>query len=269
MIKSFKILIHEPLIHFLILGCLLYFYNLEVSKGNDGLVQNSISLTQVEKKRLREAYPKAYKFYAQKYLREKMFLKEALRIELYKEDDEISKILQKKMEFIVVHSIEYNEPTQEQLLVYYELHKDDYLKVEQLSFVHIYLSENSSQEYKENLEKILNYLNVQAEDAELFTENFSDGFFFKNISYKELQSIFGKYFTKKVFLLRKNCWSQLLHSKYGEHFVYVTAKKGKIHYTYNEVMDRVYRDYLQENKIQGVKRAYKSMLNKYTLEPVK
>jgi parvulin-like peptidyl-prolyl isomerase len=102
------------------------------------------------------------------------------------------------------------------------------------------------------------------------TAAFGDKFIVPNqmndVTLEQVELLFGKYFASKLFLLNKGVWHKPLRSKYGSHLVYITDKNVSKSYGFDEVQDRIYIDYMEEELLRRKKESYKKTSSQYILE---
>ena len=277
MIKIIFKIFSEPLVNFLLLGALVYIYYASVTKSATPPKQNIIKIQASEVKKIERQYAHKYKHPISHELRyayileefyKRVLLEEAYKLELDKQDAKISKILLEKMHYILQNSAPFVEPTQKQLYNYYLNHIQEYSKVNKLSFTQIFLADAKDKEMKEIFE-MLRMLDIPPEVGVALSEPFDGDNFFKSVSYGEVEKKFGKYFASKVFKLQSGKYSHPIHSKYGKHFVYVEDKDVSKAYPFDDVQDRVYQDFLEDNRSKVVQMAYKNILKSYSLEVLK
>jgi len=271
MIKFLQKFIKEPLVIFLLLGFVLYLYYDSITQ--DAAISDTkteISVTPYEIQTLEKEYVKKYKkkmskealnLYVQNTYRKKVLLEESTRLDLHKNDSVIAKRLVEKMKFILLGSVEYKEPSEKELYKYYLQNIDEYSEVQTLSFKHIYFTSASNN--MNELQTMLHFTKHSV-DVKNLGDTFNGSNHYENISYEELEHKFGKYFANKLFKLRKGLWFTI-HSKYGVHLVYVSKKTNTAPYKFDEVEDRVYKDYLKQKRDETVSQAYKNILKNYNL----
>jgi len=257
-----KNIIKEPLLHFLLLGGLLYyFYTLnavdEISPINKKEV---ISLSKEKIKHLIKKFEKEYDVRVTKNIvsllilkeQEKdVLLKEAYKLQLYKDDKKIDDILLKKMDFIINAEANTKEPTEEILQKYYEQNLNDYSQREAMSFYII---------------EFHHLLKQKGEQFYTFIKNLKDFHTLKQLKNKtpqKLKETYGFYFTDKITKLKKNSWSQALPTKNGLAFVYISDYRVSQPYLFDEVEDRVYEDYKKEQRELNHKKSMQTFESVY------
>ncbi|HIP20631.1 MAG TPA: peptidyl-prolyl cis-trans isomerase [Sulfurimonas sp.] len=264
MIKILQKIVQEPLVVFLLLGFILYLYYAN-STEDDTTIQSKIEikLSSYEIEVLKRNYGQEIELYIQDEQRKKVLLEESIALELYKNDMQIANRLIEKMEFILLGSVEYKEPSEVELFNYYTKHIDDYSKVQSLSFSHIYFS--SKVNNMNTLYTLSTYINIDPKRTENMGDVFDGANKYENITQDEVKEKFGKYFASKLFGLKKDTWHKGVHSKYGQHLVFISKKTNAKPYSFDIVEDRVYSDYLQEQRDKIIKKAYKEILQNYAL----
>jgi len=272
--KLFKIVTQEPLTHFLLLGLILFIYFDIISTDVQTQNKTVITLSSSEIIKLKTEYKHRYhkeidktqlqELIEQKFY-EKLLIDEALSLNLVMQDDIIIKHLLKQMQFIMVNSKEFVEPTEEELLAYYKSNIQDYSHINRLSFSHIYFSKRDDKRIEELL-TLLNITDKNGSVASSFGDKFQGVTDIKDSSYEEIKKEYGNYFTSKLFISKSSVWSQKIFSKYGTHLVYITDKNITTPYSFDDVQDRVYEDYLREQRIKKERDAYKVIRAQYILK---
>ncbi len=264
----------EPLFHFLLLGFALYIYYDYVSIGSKLPNKQVIDISSYEVQKIKTEYKQewhreidavALKAIISKIYYEKLLLNEAYSLNLEKKDKDIAKKLLKQMHFLMLNSSEMIEPSEEELKSYYLKNIDDYSAVKSISFSHVFFSNPKDKKVGTTF-KLLTIAKVQAKDAISFSEEFHGSNSVENLTFDEIKAIYGNYFASKVFNLKKGLWHDNIRSRFGTHIVYVTKKEIGDRYDFDEVLDRVYLDYLREYRTDKESQAYKNISSQYLLK---
>ncbi len=267
---SVKNIFLEPFFHFILMGVALYFFY-AISQETEISSKEVIKISSSDITQLKSKYKSSFNkdateievAYLVKNLEyEKILLKEARTLNLDTQDSVITKRLIDKMHYIMNEQGSKIEPNEEELLSYYKKNKQEYSQIKSLSFSHIYLNTNEIKKAK----KLLGFIkssNLKYSDASSFSDTFSRGNSEKNISFKDLKESYGNYFTQKIIQLKSNFWSQPIHSKNGLHLVYITDKTVSFPYSFDEVQDRVYADYIEQLKDDSIKLSYEKLTSQY------
>jgi len=261
----------EPLVHFLLLGFLLYIYYSFTSINNQLQEKKNIKISSYELAQIKTDYKAEWgkdinevsldAYIIKKYY-EKLLLSEAYSLGLEQQDKVISQRLLKQMYFIMLNSNELTEPTEDELHKYYMKHITDYSKVESLSFSHIFF-ENQKDKRISNILELVKIADINSTQATNFGDQFKFSNHINNISFNEVKIIYGNYFSLKLFKLQKNLWNKAIESKFGSHLIYVTDKNISQAYPFDDVEDRVYEDYMSEMRERKKDEAYQKIRTQY------
>ncbi len=269
-----KKILFEPLLHFLLLGFFLYLYYNTTASSQTLEDKKTIKISSYEIGEIESTYKKEWSkdvnenqlqaLISKKYY-EKILLNEAYSLGLQKQDKVISERLIKQMNFIMTNSSEIIEPTEEELHQYYSKNIDDYSEIKNLSFSHIFFENQKDERVSETL-NLIKIADINVTDAPDFGERFKLSNSEEKAHFEELQIIYGKYFALKVFKLKKGLWHKAIESKFGTHIIYITDKDIGVPYLFDEVEDRVYEDYMDEQRERIKEDAYQKITTQYSLE---
>jgi len=245
MTKKLHQILREPLIHFLLIGFILYLYYHQTAI-KESPTKKSITVSQNEITQIKKRYKKennesineeqlsleiALKLY------KKVLLQEAYRLKLEREDSEVKKRLLQQMEFIVNNTESFTEPTEEQLYQYYQKNIVDYSNLQFLSFNYLTFEDNEDTAGLAQTEELIKHLHVK---------NIQGQKKVVNISEKDVKKEFGNYFFHKIQNVKLFHWSEPINSKKGVHLLYIVDKCVSYPYEFEEVEERVYEDYKRE-----------------------
>ena len=191
---------------------------------------------------------------------EEILYREALKLELDKNDRIIKRRLAQKVEFLKQDDI---QPSPADLENFYVENKSKYMVEDLFTFSHHFFSaqDNSDIRAKESLIKISNGFAVD-----------SDPFILGNdlnlMSKSDLQQNFGVSFYESLTLINENQWSEPISSDYGLHIVFIKKKIDGYVPRLNQIYQKVYSDYLimkrRENVINfldKIKQEYEVIIN--------
>jgi hypothetical protein len=248
MTKILKFLLSEPLVHFLLLGALLYaFYDL---KSKDTVLISIEKKVQLQKERNESNTSVSFRTY------EQVLLQEAYRLGLEKQDSYISQRLIKQMEFILQGSQNFVEPSEETLYKFYKENIKEYSEIKILSFHYLSFDANQSKLLKKS-QRILATVNPST---------CTNCVYLKNQSEESLTKLFGNYFTRILFTQFSKEWSKSIPSNGKNYLVYVDKKEVLKPFAFNEVEGRVYRDYKAFFMKNVREEAFKKLLKSYKVE---
>ena len=272
MIKIVKQFLYEPLFHFILLGAVIYIYfNYAQTKVSDKKIIRLLSYEVNQLKALyeknyeREANDKVLKILIAKEYYNKVLLDKAYSIKLAQNDEIITQILLKKMQFVMLDSKNQKEPTQKELYEYYTKNIQEYSHIDTLSFASVYFRDDKDKRIQPTY-SLLTIAEVDSAEGRAFSDISALPYHVENASYEEIQKSYGKYFTDKLFKLKKGKWHKAIHSKDGIRIVYIDSKKISIPYEFDDIEDRVYAEYMSEQLKKQKEKAYKEIALKYTLQ---
>jgi hypothetical protein len=145
MLKSF---LREPLVHFLLLGALLFALNawLRPAAAPAGNVEIVVSEARVRNlaqnfRRTWQRPPTRQELegLVESHVREEVFYREALALGLDRDDAIIRRRLQQKMEFVSEEASALARPSDAELQQYLETHPGDFVVEPRVTFAHVYL----------------------------------------------------------------------------------------------------------------------------------
>ena len=191
---------------------------------------------------------------------EEILYREALKLELDKNDRIIKRRLAQKVEFLKQDDI---QPSPADLENFYVENKSKYMVEDLFTFKHHFFSEqdNSDIRAKESLIKISNGFAVDSDPFILGND-------LKLMSKSDLQQNFGVSFYESLTLINENQWSGPISSDYGLHIVFIKKKIDGYVPRLNQIYQKVYSDYLimkrRENVINfldEIKQEYEVIIN--------
>jgi hypothetical protein len=238
-----KKLLYEPLLHFLVLGALLFFFYSFSNNGED--TQNSIVISKERIEQLitewgKESFsiPTAEekKEIIDKEIYQRVLYREALKTGLDKNDNTIKGHLAQKMEAIVFDTQELAPPSDEVLKKYLQEHVDKYREEEKISFVQ----------------------NMTGPETTLFEKAYTLTLF-------EASNIFGRSFSEGLFALKVDGKVHKLESDYGVHEVRITDKSKPKLKTFDTVKEKLKDDYLKLQREEKNEETYEVLKSQYNI----
>ena len=214
-------LFKEPLLHFLVVGGVLYLYYLSTTKTTQAI-------------QIAPTFSKEVELFKDKLIRS------ACLLGIPKEDKIVSKHLIQKMLFIL-NAHTQKEPTQEELLTFFTKHQQEYAKVEKIEF---YLYKPQQKQELKLLRDILNITNYPLKQTQhLF------------LTKQEIQKQFGHYMWVKLSMGGIGYW-QILKD---DTLVFIAKKQTQGKADFDEVQERVYKDFNTLKTIQRLQQNYKKL----------
>lgn len=271
-----KSLLREPLIHFLLLGGLLFgLYGLK----NEGLYTDKnrifISATDIKsintlwhEKWQRLPTPTELQGLIDQQIHEEIMYREALLMGMGYNDPVVRRRLAQKMEFVSSDLAQQLEPTDAELSAYLNSHSDKFEMPARLSFEQIYLSvDQRGSDAKQDALQLLNELKQLDSTANI--KNTGDTFMFgqqqNNLSEHDIARIFGNDFAIKLFSLTLNSWQGPILSGYGFHLVRINSKTIAEMPSLNTVQKKVRDEWVATQRESINKAFYNSLRQRYQI----
>lgn len=238
-----KKLLNEPLVHFLVLGGLLflfYFYTADVEETENSIVisQNRIEqLTKDSEEKLLSILTEEEKQkLVDQEIYETILYKEALKIGLDKNDADMRSHLAKKMEFVLYDTEELPTPSDEVLEKFMIDNPKDYRQEAKITFTQSLMNPS--------------------------TEKFEKEY---TLSEFEASNIFGRSFSEELFKLEEDEKPEKIESDYGIHEVYITSKMIPKLQVFEKVKEQVKEDYLNAQRAEKNKVIYEAIKSEYSI----
>ena len=262
----------EPLIHFLVVGTIIFVVFFTVNKEED-VTDKRILVTTADIERLQDNWSKKWnrpptkdelQGLVQSYIREEVYYREGLSLGLDKDDTIIRRRMMQKMEFISNDLAELNTPDETALNEYFLAHQDKYQLPARISFTHIYLSlDKRGAKAVEDAKNILSGLSAlrAPERGDTFMLQYD----FDQETPFEVERLFGKGFAEQLFRLEVNTWQGPIESGYGLHLVRISKKIDSRMPQLASVIDKVRTDLMFEQRQKMNKEIYERFKERYEI----
>ena len=272
-------LLREPLLHFAVLGALLFGIYGWVNRGRGGVEPSrQIELTLDDVVQL-ELYfqsqwrrpPTAQELasLAEDRIREEVLYREALAMGLDKDDTIVKRRMAQKMDFLAEDVASAREPTDDELRAWFAKNSEKFAVPGRVSFRHLYFSpDKRGARARGDAEQALAKLIGQPQNASGAAAH-ADPFMFQDYygerSDEQLAKEFGPQFAQAVEKLAPGSWQGPIESGYGWHLVFVDASVPGRLPAFEEVEPDVRTGWLAAAKERAREEAYQAMRAKYTV----
>lgn len=206
------------------------------------------------------------------YSREEALFREAMALNLDKNDQIIRRRLIQKMDYLVQGFYDESEPlTEEDLRSYYQAHREEYKKPASATFTHVFVSSerHSIEEAKAmavDLQKTLNAAKVPFENAPRYGERFLYNRNYVNRDDDEIASHFGELFQQQLFALKTgDQWRGPIQSTYGWHLVLLVKNSPAYIPPLEEIASNVFADAQREQQQKIKRQAIEKLMAKYQI----
>lgn len=269
--------LREPLVHFLILGALLFLL-FHFVKGGSGARQNEIVVTGGTLQTITEGFQRVWKrpptqkeldALIQDYIKEEIYYREAITMGLDREDAIIRRRLRQKMEFLADGMGYIKEPTEKDLQSYLQKHPEKFRVEGRFTFSHVYLNpEKHQNSLQQDASQLLTKLNNAGNsvDSSQYGDSFMLGYYFSNQSESNVARTFGDQFAKQLAQVETRKWIGPIESGYGQHLVFISNRtEGRLPQL-SEVRKQVQSEWMTDESKQTSEKFYENLRSRYTVK---
>ena len=271
--------LHEPLLHFLLLGVLL-FVVFHWLGGDTGPMSNRITVSQAQVQQLATAFTKVWqrppneeelKGLVDDYVREEIAYREAVAMGLDRDDTIIRRRLRQKLEFLVEDAASATPPTEAELQDYLDGHPESFRVEPQVAFRQVYVDPSVGGNAPARARALLERLRAAGPDAPI--DGLGDPIMLDAevplLRQDEVARLFGMEFAEEVVTLPTGRWEGPVQSGYGLHLVMLRELVPGREATLDEVRRDVERELLSQRRRDQLAAMYDELLGKYsvTIEP--
>ena len=190
---------------------------------------------------------------------EEILYREALKLDLDKEDRIIKRRLAQKISFLKQESIP-DSPSNQDLIEYFNKNNDKYFIDPTYTFSHYFFSsENISNERASKAySDLLNNIDINS-DPFFLGKNFVD------LSVKKIEREFGKDFSINFVNVELNKWVGPIKSPFGHHIIYVTNYTEGYLPDITNVLKQVEVDFLQDQRDKAIENYLNKIRSEYKI----
>jgi len=267
----------EPLLHFLLLGSVLFVAYSVMQKPGRSDMPGEIVVTQGQIEHLAAGFAKTWQRppspeelagLVRDRVREEIYYREAMAMGLDKDDTIIRRRLRQKMEFISNDIAARSEPTDADLNAYLQAHPDAFRIEPRFTFNQVYLNPQKHGEHlARDAAQLLAQLNRAGDKADFAARG--DAFLlahqFTDLTTSEVAKQFGETFAVKLRELAPGQWQGPVESGYGVHLVFVSERTDVRLPALGEVRDTVRREWDNTRRLEENEKFYQDLLKRYTV----
>ena len=270
--SSFKALSREPLVHFLLIGAVLFTaFELRQEEGSAAPNRILVDAGQVEQlaarfKRTRLRPPTDIELAAliEGRIREEVYYRQALDMGLDQDDAVMRQRMRQKLEFLLEDLSDLSAPGDEQLIQFMQRHPQKFREEPRLSFTQVFLNPDKHQDLAADAMRLLTRLNngappeTEGDRTQLAQE-------YQLATQHEITRVFGDSFAQQIVVLQPGEWTGPLYSTYGGHLVRVSAKQEERFPVLAEIRKQVEREYLAERRQELKDITYRKLREGYEI----
>ena len=268
----------EPLLHFLVIGALIFIVFSAVNEQEIPVDEKKIVVSTGDIERLAANWLKSWnrppteselQGLIDSYIREEIYYREALALGLDQDDTVLRRRLMQKMEFLSQDIAELSTPNQASLEAYFHEHRDKYELPARVSFTHIYFNfDKHGREVFETANSVLAEVQAAAspvDNAPELGDRFMMQYNFTLETPFEIARLFGQGFAEQLFQLEADGWVGPLESGYGLHLVLINEKIEARMPEFASVIDRVRTDWMFEQRQKTNREIYERFKKRYDI----
>ena len=276
--------LREPLLHFLFIGAAIYLLyavfaetlpedtdkTIVVSAGEIEWMQSSW-----QKRWNRSPTPKELDGRIQQYIRETVLYREALTMGLNQHDQVIRRLLAQKLEFLAKDLVALTPPTDEELVAYFNAHRDRYQEPTLYTFTQVFIDPDKRGDTTLDDAEAIKATLIARGDGIEDAGALGDAFMLQNYHPEKdqagIQKQFGSGFAQSLVDLSPGQWHGPVLSGYGTHLVYVSHISEPSPPVFAEVREQVVQDWTTEKSEELNEQFYANLRDSYTIvieEPV-
>lgn len=264
-----KRLLREPLVHFLLLGGVLFLIfgrgEPDRSRDNRQIVVSGPAIDRLVASFALTWHrpPDAHELQAQidDYIREEVLYRTAVKLGLDKDDMIIRRRLRQKMEFTFEDTVA--PPQEAELRAYLGAHADKFRSQPLISFRQVFISRSRGGTAETDAGRILTQLASATPGASDQGDSLLLGEGFNQTTLDRIGALFGDEFAGALARAPMGRWVGPLRSSYGLHLVLVSEAKPATLPPFEQVRPAVEREWFAERRAAALAAQYRALLADY------
>jgi len=271
--------LREPLLHFFLIGLVLFGTYAYINHGRIGIESPTQIVLSLDELGMMTAYfesqwhrpptPQEFQAMVEDKVKEEVLYREGLVMGLDKGDTIVKRRMAQKVQFLAEDVAMAHEPSTAELKAWFEKNSSKFALPSRYGFRHLYFSpDKRGTNAHDDATKALARIAGQPEDTTLIAPA-ADRFMFQDYYGDRTPSAIAKelgpQFAVALEKVNPGSWQGPIESGFGWHLVFVdTVIPGRIP-AFDEVESDVKTAWLGEQKAQAREKAYKSLRSKYTV----
>jgi hypothetical protein len=270
-------LLREPLLHFLLLGAVIFAAFSFITRHRtdkpgeivvtQGTVENIV--TGFTRTWQRPPTEEELQGLVRDYVREEAAYREALAMGLDRDDTIVRRRLRQKLEFLSDDLASHAEPSDADLDAFLRAHPGLFQTEPLFSFRQIYLNPQlHGADFQRDESRLLAQLRNAGSRASL--SSLGDPFLlaqsFEKVSLAEVKQTFGEQFASGLSALSPGEWQGPVNSGYGAHLVFLSQRSEGHLPALAEVRDQARREWLNAKSTETTEKFYQALLRCYTVK---
>lgn len=268
-------LLGEPLLHFLLLGALI-FGGYSLVSARDAASRDDIVVSAGKIEHLEALFERTWQRppsqqelegLVRDFVREEVAYREGMSAGLDRDDTIIRRRLRQKLEFLAEDFASRVEPSDAELSEYLAAHTEDFRVEPRLTFRHVFFdAEKHGKDLEAEARDLLIALNGDpALDAAVLGDRILLEPGYQDVSEADVADLFGAPFASAIAELQPGAWRGPIASAYGVHLVRVDARtEGRVP-ELDEVRGAVRREWDNRRRGDALEAFYQKMVARYVI----
>jgi hypothetical protein len=265
----------EPLLHFAVLGALLFALFRMLGDPRDTAPQRVV-VTTGQIQRLAQTWRRTWQRpptraeldgLVEEYVREEILYREALALGLDRDDTIVRRRLRQKMEFLSEDLGTPAQASEEELQSFLKAHPERFRLEARFSFRQVFLSSERRGEASAVQEAARLLVVLQEDpsgaDADAAGDPLPLRAELSEASESEVERTFGNDFAEALRDVEPGRWQGPIASAYGLHLVFVRARTPARHPTLDEIRERVQSEWLVQRRREANESVYRRFRERY------
>jgi hypothetical protein len=265
-------LLREPLLHFLVIGAVLFGVyqwaagdeaapdEIVVSAGQIASMQAIFSQTWQRPPTAEET-----EALVNEYIRDEILYREGVAMGLDRDDTVVRRRIRQKMEF-VADLASGIEPTDAELKAFVADHPDRFNGEPRVSFTQVYFPAGAQAADAADMERLRLALNAGTADPATAGSPLLAGSDFRDLTKTEVAQTFGPDFAAWIDKATPGAWQGPIASGYGTHLVRVSERVEARELPFGQIRDAARREWLHARKVQANDALYEELRSRYVIK---
>lgn len=262
--------LREPIIHFLLIGLLLYFI-INLLRPSETGEDLTITLTSGQVSGLADQFSNTWmrpptetelNALIDRYFRNEVAYREAMKLGLEQNDSVIQQRLRMKLELLLDNMTSLAVPSDPVLSAFLQENAERFTEDPIVSFYQVYLNPDKHADFDADAAAIITRLN-QGEDPEELGDPTIIGMAFNQVSKHNIGREFGEAFADQLIELETGRWIGPIFSGLGAHVVIVTNRQEARLPELSEIRPAVEREWMAIRQKELKDAAYANLMEQY------
>lgn len=270
--RRLRLFLTEPVVQFLILGSLLYAVvsMYEDRTAPDRIVIDNASIDRLERQFALQfnRQPSVIELdqMAESHVTDEVLYREGLALGLAEDDEIVRRRVIQKMQFLLEAETNISTPDEKQLRAFYDRNRARYRMPERISFSHVYFSPDNVGDAvaRQRSLNALARLRAGGNTAGVAGDIFPGQSNYALVSGKQIAREFGRTgLAEALPAVPLGQWHGPLRSGFGWHLIHIDGREDGYTQPFEQVVDRVRTDWIEDESARHRERALRMLLAKY------